>query len=73
MNEEFKIEKNIPMPTNRGPVSRYPLKDMEIGDSFFVAGRDHAARNIRGVLQRHRPKRFSVRMQDGGIRVWRIE
>ncbi len=69
---EYKIEKNIPVPA---PMSgtKYPFKNMEIGDSFFipfervattkVAGYKYAAAN--GV-------KISFRKVEGGARVWRI-
>ena len=31
---ELKIDKNVPIPTLR---RRYPFREMDIGDSFFVA------------------------------------
>ena len=37
MKMKFKIEKNIPIPTQKNRrTSHYPFNDMEIGDSFVV-------------------------------------
>jgi len=35
---EIKIDKNVPMPVMQGRESKYPFSEMEVGDSFFVAG-----------------------------------
>lgn len=35
----IKLDKNVPMPTSQGRDSSYPFADMEVGDSFFVAGK----------------------------------
>jgi hypothetical protein len=67
----FAIEKNVPMPTNdvAGP---YPLREMEIGDSFYVP------RNQPGSTASVRNKaskigiKVSIREDVGGFRVWRV-
>lgn len=66
-------EKGIPRPpqTNGRPV-RYPTRTMDVGDSFFVAGKNERAFSF----TRLKPKRFSTRIvvENGerGVRVWRI-
>ena len=74
----YKIEKNVPLyPTRptRGINYKYPLGDMEIGDSFFVPGSKHSTVNgpIQGFRLRNPGTKFSCRMTDDGIRVWRIK
>ncbi len=66
---EFKIVKGIPMPHkgNSSGIGKV-LKEMEIGDSFFVAGR----RPYGNILAYHRPKKFATRAVKDGFRVWRI-
>ncbi len=79
MTDEIKIEKGIPMPASRRDGhSKYPLKDMEVGDSFFVANSPDGrspAKTIRWTVGAFRKKntgtKFSVRVVEGGIRVWR--
>jgi len=70
----FTIEKNIPLPA-RARSEHYPLKDMEVGDSFLVPSNDKAktAASVRSCSQRHRASgaNFSVRMVAEGVRVWR--
>jgi len=30
------IDKDVPVPSRCGAMTKYPFKDMEVGDSFFV-------------------------------------
>ena len=66
------IEDDVPLPT---PKTHYPFHEMEVGQSFFVAG--GRMRTVSPALsahsRRHPPKRFTLRVVDGGVRVWRIE
>ena len=69
----FKIDKNIPITT--GPRSRkYPVSDLDVGDSFFVAGA--GAQKFGGIFAPHKPKKFCVRTvvenNVRGTRVWRV-
>lgn len=74
----MKIEKNIPMPSDR-PYSqdrypsKYPFKVMEVGDSVVFPdqngnGKAATAAKVYG----HRSgKHFTSRKVDGGVRIWR--
>lgn len=65
----FKIEKAVPIPRGN---AKYPFKEMQVGDSFFVpkdrvknaqiAAYAWAKRN--GVV-------LASRSVDGGLRIWR--
>lgn len=85
----FKIDKNIPMPdrkrigSTKAPTKKYPLAEMEIGDSFFVPVENnnrfekharvvtiHSSKNTRTLLKR---KKFETRLVEGGVRCWRTE
>jgi|WetSurMetagenome_2_1015567.scaffolds.fasta_scaffold397436_3 hypothetical protein len=80
--EEYKIESNIPIPP---PIkventSKYPINKMKVGDSFLVPfdtkdmDKKRKMRNsLTSVFSRKKPKKFTVRMTEKGIRVWRIE
>lgn len=69
------IEKGIPMPVllRNGGAAKYPWRQMEIGDSFFVcglkaaqlSGTAHNAAKITGF-------KFAARSEPGGVRVWRV-
>ena len=67
---EIKIDDNVPMPTRP---KKHPLGQLEIGQSYFVAGMP--SNNVTGNFVYHRPKKFTVRTvtENGvnGVRVWR--
>jgi hypothetical protein len=72
---DFAIEKQIPLPKRHQP-SKYPWKQMEVGDSFFVAT-DTKRKAIQfGAMASDTGKRlgckFATRQVDGGIRIWRV-
>jgi hypothetical protein len=80
MATAFKIDKGIPVPDRQGGHgnSKYPMANMEVGDSFFVPWGEDRLRT-RSVLSnavaafhlRNKPKRFTTHREEGGIRVWR--
>ncbi len=67
----FKIEGNIPCPTQQ---SKYPFKEMKVGDSFLVP--KHFEMRVRTASQyfskRNAPYKFSVAKTVDGARIWRI-
>lgn len=64
----LKIERNIPVPTQR---SAYPINLMKAGDSFLVAVVGQA-NSARGAFNRLGIK-CMTRKVDGGFRVWRVK
>ena len=75
MKQQFKIEKNVPLPKIRGTGGsepRYPWPDMEVHDSIFVTGNKAIATTAHSYGKRHNMK-FSCRTVDGGVRVWRVK
>lgn len=72
----IQIDKGIPVaaPLKRGKPALYPWADMEVGDSFFVAGEKKTTMiyNCDNRSRRHRPQKFICREVEGGVRVWRI-
>jgi hypothetical protein len=77
----YKIEKNIPVPTKKG---MYPLSEMEIGDSFLIPFniKPHKIqqRNVYChlfmVIKHNKQlagRKCIVRVMGNGIRVWRKE
>lgn len=68
------IEINKGLPTPRGRKTKYPFREMDVGDSFFAPG--SSVIGIHGCARRHRPMKFTCRsmVENGvaGIRVWRI-
>ena len=72
----IEIDTDVPMPTQRASRRvRYPLRELEIGQSFFAPGKSRAS--VGAVISTLAPKRFvtQIRVEDGvkGIRVWRAE
>ena len=76
----YKIEKDVPIPTFR-KISRYPLRDLKVGDSFVVPVNE--AKVIRSAINRvHRTTKktfhFITRTVNGRgragkqLRVWRV-
>lgn len=73
----MEVEKDVPVSevANR----KYPLADMDVGDSFFMATEAIRAigQRIRSSVQHYRRTnphtKFVVRAVDGGIRCWRVK
>lgn len=69
---DVKIEKNIPMVSKRE--SGLPFGDMEVGDSFRAPMSSSELRNKVTYYSHQNPgKKFSIRKDDDGARIWRIE
>lgn len=69
----IEIEKCIPLP--EGAIRRrFPFKDLEVGDSFFVP--DATAKDIgastSNARKRMPDRMFIARTVQGGVRVWRL-
>jgi hypothetical protein len=73
---DFKIDKSVPIPEKTVRRAKYPFKNMEEGDSFFVPLPD--GKSPSGVYAsistaKNRLKiNLTTAREDGGIRVWRI-
>ena len=73
----YEIEKNVPVAEPWGGY-RYPFKQMEIGDSFFIPADGDLKKTKSSMASRatrygaRTGKRFVVRNVNGGIRVWRV-
>lgn len=75
-NGEFKIEKRVPLPSPRkhGGESKYPFRDMEVGDSFIVKGSDgNSIRSTASNAGRRLGRKFTVANEEDGHRIWRIK
>jgi hypothetical protein len=73
----YTIDKGVELPTLvPGKSSKYPFKDMEIGDSFLVphGGDDTAKHKIYSSASntgRRMQRKFTIRRLPEGFRVWR--
>ena len=76
----IEIEKNIPAPTRwEGFRSRqYPFASMQIGDSFFVEGTERKIKThmlvnaSRWAKREGLDRKFSIKKEETGYRLWRI-
>ncbi len=64
----MEIEKNIPLPKER---IRYPIKDMEIGDSILIPNYGNANSSLRKF--RKLGWKFTRRQENAKIRLWRTK
>jgi len=80
--EEFKIEKNIPIPSkNPGSHKKYPFEKMEVNDSFIICDKytkEEMARvssRARGWSQYwNKEYKFTLRKtEDNKIRIWIVK
>ena len=75
----IKVENNVPIPQPNTKQSKYPWNKMEVGDCFIVKGKYshkkqvNIASTANGWAKRNNPNaKFTVRKDEKGIRIWRI-
>lgn len=72
---QFKIDKKMPMPYGGNTQCRYPWRDMDVGDSFFVPDKKITQIDSR-TAQISTGFRFAKRTVEEndikGVRIWRI-
>jgi hypothetical protein len=78
VNQIMKIDKGIPLPSRgesntRGAASKYPFRQMEVGDSFFIPSGNpkKLQSHMYQTYRRYKPMKFATRMVEGGVRIWR--
>ena len=63
------VEKLVPLPEGK---KRYPYKEMDVGDSFFVdAGKLQVVCNANYRASKRLGMQFIARKEVEGVRVWR--
>src|SRR5574342_420372 len=76
------VTSSVPLPAPYKREASLPFDKMKVGDSFFVPAPVGKAkvmanrlRNAAGYHRRHRQPGFFItsRVENGGVRVWRIE
>lgn len=76
MSQPYPIEKGVPLAQRRAERQRkYPIRDLEIGDSFLVPSDDmhrNLAQSVRNIASEHGFK-IAVRKVEYGVRVWRVQ
>ena len=77
----FEIRKDIPIPTATREgftkPSKYPFRDMEVGDMFFVANAKKSFSSLASAAGKRLGRKFSTRAvtqgEETGIGCWRTE
>ena len=72
----IKIDKDIPTPCPFAERAKWPFRDMEVGDSFFVpkgTEANSATNAMANANHKQKPKKWTKRTLNGGIRIWRIQ
>lgn len=72
------VESGIPVPPKPRPGGgasrKYPFPSMEVGDSFFMPkGKPRVIATAACMFARPRGWKFTCRVVDGGVRVWRVK
>lgn len=73
---EVKIDKNIPFPKGiegRGKKSKYPWKELNVGESFVYGGDVINAQAAATYYNNKTGNIFRARAHNGGVRVWRTK
>lgn len=69
----LEIEKNIPVP-KLIVRNTYPYKELEVGESFFVEGvGNRTMLNSNYTNGKKLNRKFILRREGNGCRIWRIE
>lgn len=74
----YTIETGIPMPEvgRKGKPIKYPLRDLEIGQSFFVSPCDEkmiaSVRARATMVGKLSGMKFTATKMEDGLRVWRV-
>ena len=72
----YEVEDGIPVPAKIR--SKYPIKQLELGQSFMIPSSELSPTQISSIRQattkfaKETGRKFTVRKTDGGLRVWRI-
>lgn len=70
----FTIEKNVPLPRKCQRAIKYPLADMEVGDSFVVplSERQRVTNTAHMFAKRNGGKFASRKIDAETARIWRV-
>ena len=73
MQQVYEITKDVPVPQ---PIKRhnYPYRDLQVGESFWVAGISmQSLCNSNRRQSKALDRKFICRKEGDGVRVWRVE
>jgi uncharacterized protein (DUF2249 family) len=75
----IKIEQGVPIPGNITRKTKYPFREMKIGESFFLTDHEDPERTRKRVSAAatmfcaNKDYKFKTQVFETGVRVWRIE
>jgi hypothetical protein len=74
---DYKIDTNIPVPTNVRIRGKYPLEKLQVGHSMYINVTDQKkAKNLRSTFAM-RAKKLNIKVvslaDESGVRVWRTQ
>ena len=71
----YEIEKNVAIASRVGVINKYPLSEMEIGDSFVISAptSKRIQLSIYSCAKNKKMKVVTRFLADGSIRVWRVK
>ncbi len=70
---KYNIVSDVPSPEPFRYGRKYPLGDMDIGDSFFSTERRDRLSSMASWYGKRNGKKFSVRQESDGFRVFRLQ
>ena len=76
---KIQIEKGVPAPTKQTRSSKYPFRDMKVGDSFFIKSDDpeplrKKLSSASTMFCKTNPDfKFKTQVFDTGVRIWRVQ
>lgn len=77
---KIKIETGVPIPKNVTRKSKYPFREMEVGNSFFINEKENVARlqqklsAAASMFCKGNPSyKFKTQGFEAGVRVWRVK
>ncbi len=78
----YKVDKGVPLTRKKMDLARFPFDKMNVNDSFLVPKEDQPPEKVRLSIftavksfNAHHGKahKIATRMEDGGLRVWRVK
>ena len=77
---KIKIETGVPIPDKTTRKSKYPFRDMEVGNSFFVNEKEDVNKMQQKIsaaasmfCKKNPAYKFKTQAFDAGVRLWRIQ
>jgi len=76
---KIQIETGVPVPTQALRTSKYPFRDMVVGDSFFINDKVDVKRSQQKIAaaacmfaKKNPNYKFKTQAFPAGVRIWRV-